>query len=312
MAHELLHERLFSNADAETVVELYASFFRAVSRAHTHLHLNFGHLRWCAEGAQLALVAPRLLGLTRLSLEDNALGESSAVAALSHALAHCPSLTDLSLDRNGLGCEGATELARALRGDLHGRPAHQSALRSLSLSHRGSYPQIGPHGAYELGLLLASRRSGLTRLDLSDNRLCGVDFLGSGRYDSRGLFAISLALRSGHSSLAHLNLAGNELCAVPRMRTATSGIAAVVAALLSGGGALTELDLTRNNLSAKEHAAANAAAANVAVGVHLGDPLFLVSSEGKYTGNFFRGSDSTRNLLENVDLRLPPITSYIA
>jgi hypothetical protein len=81
----------------------------------------------------------------------------------------------------------------------------------------------------------------MTRLDISDNTLCGKISDGSGTYNGAGVAALSDMLRA-NSVLKELNMSKNYI--------GKSG-AKVLSAGLSGNGALTSLNLASNDLKAK-------------------------------------------------------------
>jgi len=88
------------------------------------------------------------------------------------------------------------------------------------------------------------------QLDLSGNRLCGVDEYGEGTYTAKGITAIADALRV-NGGLTSLDLSNNLLCGVTQVGVGTytaEGITAIAEALRVNGG-LTSINLSGNRLT---------------------------------------------------------------
>jgi len=276
-----LRSKVFSRpfGDNSLVADLYKGFFDTAAHAHRADHadkhggqplaLDFAHLGWCDEAAQLQCVLPRFQTLTTLDLAHNRLGycaDPDGMQRLSSAISECAALSELNLASNGLGSVGAIALARALKSQ-----AAKCRLASLTLSHAGSHPTIGADGARELGLFLGSSNGrSLKHLDVSSNDLCGVNYLGSGSYDNRGLVAIATALRSPGCSLAHLSLANNRLGALPGSTRRSAG-EAVLACLDKGGRSLplVDLDMEYTSLAEEEQLALRRTAARCGIRVFV-------------------------------------------
>ena len=120
------------------------------------------------------------------SLSYNSLGAVGA-EALAPALAANGSLTKISLAANELGEEGTKAICEALE--------QNKTLKELDISGDGySASNIGGSaGATHVAKMLGVN-GGLTSLDLSNNALCGVTFMG-GTYTAEGITAIAHALR---------------------------------------------------------------------------------------------------------------------
>lgn len=186
-----------------------------------------------------------------LDLSRNELSADHA-SALVWGLPDAPrQIKGLCLDRNKLGDLGV----KALCDSLLNYP-----LTDLDLSNN----QAGSVAAEALAQMLG-RLNTLTRLNLSSNQLCGIDWQKKGEYDGTGFKALCVAL--GNASLTDLNLRANMLDGaagrsigeglVPNRALAslslwknaigTSGFRAIVNALRSSN-ALTRLDVRDNQL----------------------------------------------------------------
>ena len=105
-------------------------------------------------------------------------------------------LINIDLSLNQIGPTGAAALAEALK--------VSSALTSLDLSSN----DVGPSGATSIAGSLGS--SALKSLDLSSNKLCGLDLLYCGTYTDVGIKALAEALKVS-SALKKLVLASNRI-----------------------------------------------------------------------------------------------------
>jgi hypothetical protein len=128
--------------------------------------------------------------VVRISLENNRLTGSGALALFEHVAKYCPSVKSINLYNNNLGPEGARALAAALT-----RPDH--SLTRLDLNSN----DIGDEGAqYIIGGLLANRT--LTHLDLGYNGLT-----------DRGIEDLKEVISAEDSVLKFLKISGNEFTA---------------------------------------------------------------------------------------------------
>jgi hypothetical protein len=138
-----------------------------------------------AASQQIMRALQNNLLITQLDLSDNVLG-SAAVSTLAANLRmpKCP-LVVLTMNRCGLGDDGATALAQGLEFNKH--------TANLSLQHN----KIGDHGAAAFGVLL-SVNSNITRLDLSwnDVRARGADGLAQGLKENISLHTLLVRLPS--------------------------------------------------------------------------------------------------------------------
>ena len=132
------------------------------------------------------------------SLSWNSLGAEGA-AALAPALAANGGLTALDLSSNELKDEGVSAVCEAIQSNK------ETKLASLNFT----YNAIGPVGANSVAAMV-SVTGALTSLDLSNNQLCSLDYLGRGTFTTEGITAIADALRV-NGALTVTNLLGNRL-----------------------------------------------------------------------------------------------------
>jgi Ran GTPase-activating protein (RanGAP) involved in mRNA processing and transport len=152
-------------------------------------------------------------------------------------------LTKISLAKNELGEEGTKAICEALE--------QNKTLKELDISGNRHGNIGGSAGAKHVAKMLGVN-GGLTSLDLSNNALCGVTFMG-GTYTAEGITAIAHALRV-NGALKSIDLSGNQLCGIwtegygDQQGTYTAeGITAIADALRVNGG-LTSIDLSNNQL----------------------------------------------------------------
>ena len=163
----------------------------------------------------------RLLGCSRAGIDA-----AGGVALATMLRANC-SLTSLDLSRNQLG-GGSLEWARALADSLR----DNGTLLSLSLAHNN----VGVRACAVLATGLEANTA-LYTLDLSHNRVLGLDGIGLGEYCPDGALALCRALEA-NTSLQHLLLEGNQLSAAPlALRRALARNDAVLRLSFSLGGA---------------------------------------------------------------------------
>lgn len=128
--------------------------------------------------------------IVHVSLENNRLTGSGALALFEHVAKYCPNVKSINLYHNNLGPEGARALAAALT-----RPDH--SLTKLDLNSN----DIGDEGAqYIIGGLLANRS--LTELDLGYNGIT-----------DRGIEDLREAVAAEDGVLKFLKLSGNQFTA---------------------------------------------------------------------------------------------------
>ena len=152
------------------------------------------------------------------------LGAASAVV-IAECIEVNSVLTSLDVGFNKLNEEAALSVVRAVR--------QKDTMASLGLARC----RIGTSGAQEIADYVRVS-SVLTYLNLSNNRLCGLDWEGKGTYNAEGINAIADALRV-NGVLTSLNIYDNQI--------GVEGGKAIGAAL-HVNGALTHLDLRWNKL----------------------------------------------------------------
>ncbi|KOO28694.1 protein nlrc3 [Chrysochromulina tobinii] len=154
-------------------------------------------------------------------------------------------LTKISLAKNELGEEGTKAICEALE--------QNKTLKELDIrGNRHRHGNIGGSAGAKHVAKMLGVNGGLTSLDLSNNALCGVTFMG-GTYTAEGITAIAHALRV-NGALKSIDLSGNQLCGIwtegygDQQGTYTAeGITAIADALRVNGG-LTSIDLSNNQL----------------------------------------------------------------
>ena len=121
--------------------------------------------------------------LAKLNVAGNNISPvgATAVAAM---VAVTGGLTALDLSFNDLNDEGVSAVCKAIQSNKETR------LVSLNFKNNG----IGPGGANAVAAMVAVTGA-LTSLNLSNNELCGLTFIG-GTYTAVGIKAIANALRS--------------------------------------------------------------------------------------------------------------------
>ena len=141
-------------------------------------------------------------------------------------------------------------VACAGSGEIRGIPVQMmrgDSVSELDLQERN----IGVEGGMLLAYLVPVMGA-LTSLDLSNNQLCGLDYLGRGTFTTEGITAIADALRV-NGSLTSIDLSGNQLCGVwteddgEHGNYTAEGITAIADALRVTGS-LTKLSLAQNKL----------------------------------------------------------------
>ena len=152
-------------------------------------------------------------GLTSLNLSENQLcgldyeyigrGTYSAegITAIADALRVNGALTMLSLAQNMLGEEGTRAICEALE--------QNKTLKELDISGAEYAGNIGGSAGAKHVAKMLGVNGGLTSLDLSNNALCGVTFMG-GTYTAEGITAIAHALRV-NGALTECDLIGNYM-----------------------------------------------------------------------------------------------------
>jgi Ran GTPase-activating protein (RanGAP) involved in mRNA processing and transport len=142
-------------------------------------------------GMVVANLIPVMGGLTSINLSKNHLTnygtDMTGVKELAAALGVNGALTALDLSSNDLKDEGVSAVCEAIQSNK------ETKLASLNFKHNG----IGPVGSKSVTAMVAVT-GGLTSIDLSNNRLCGVwtDYSGQhGTYTAEGITAIADAMR---------------------------------------------------------------------------------------------------------------------
>ena len=120
--------------------------------------------------------------LASLNFGYNGIGPVGA-NAVATMVAVTGGLTALDLSSNNLKDEGVSAVCEAIQSNK------ETKLASLNFGEN----HIGPVGANAVAAMVAATGS-LTSLDLSQNQLCGVNFMG-GTYTTEGITAIADALR---------------------------------------------------------------------------------------------------------------------
>jgi len=152
-------------------------------------------------------------GLTSLDLSSNQLSlgldlhgrgtyTAEGITAIADALRVNGGLTALDLSFNNLMDEGVSEVCEAIQNNK------ETKLASLNFESN----RIGPVGANAVAAMVAVN-GGLTSINLSGNRLCGVwtDFRGQqGTYTSEGITAIADAMRV-NGALIECDLSNNGM-----------------------------------------------------------------------------------------------------
>lgn len=189
---------------------------------------NLGEALLATEGSQLGLVRCDSFDLgepttTELHLREQTL-TSRVGPLLGGIVMRNTALTNIDLQSNSLGDNGAIALARGLE---------RASLKKLNLAH--NFIRVDGLCALAHGL---NGNDALAHLNLSNNQVCGVAPDGSGRHSCAGLR--ELGSNIGSSVLAVLNLSCNRLEAAG---------AKALAAVVRNGGTLTELNVINNNLS---------------------------------------------------------------
>ena len=202
-------------------------------REDKHTELNLTHKGLGpTEGIVLAELVKGSAVLTSLDLSNNLL-DAEAGKALAASLAVNAVLTECSLLDNNFDVESATMLAK-----IGTEKCIMPSGMKLDQTEANFVDQcLMPADAILIASDLAFMAV-LTSLNLSQNSLCGIDYIfGIGTYDASGIKALASAL-AGSAVLTHLNLTRNNLGA--------DGAKAIAGALSSGMAVLTSLDISRN------------------------------------------------------------------
>eukprot|EP00900_Chrysochromulina_parva_P006654 jgi/Chrpa1/15990/Chrysochromulina_OHIO_Genome00024039-RA len=194
--------------------------------------LNFGNNGIGSVGGNAVAAMVAVTGaLTSIDLSSNRLTnygkDMMGFKELAAALGANGALTALNLSSNDLKDEGVRAVCEAIQSNK------ETKLASLNMGEN----DLGPVGATSVVAMVAVT-GGLTKLDLSNNKLCGMDDDGEGTYNAEGITAIADALRV-NGGLTKIDLSRNRLGA--------EGAAALAPALAANGG-LTKMSLAKNEL----------------------------------------------------------------
>ena len=198
---------------------------RSLSKLNLANNQICGQNKWgngTYDTAGLAALAKSIGNLKELNISSNVL-KAEGAKILVPALEASGSLSELDLSGNKLRSEGLSVVSEALK---------STSIRQLNIAENNlAYNQQGNtdmSGVIKFAEDIQDKGS-LSKLDISGNRICGLNSIGNGTYDTSGLAALAKSI----GNLKELNISNNFLQAegakilVPALKDAKGSLAAI-------------------------------------------------------------------------------------